>query len=60
MASESKRELLRAKVVDLVKEFAKTEGGITPGDLNALFGPISPVMGNEIATCLAMLPVSIL
>lgn len=43
--SESKRELLRDKVVDLVKEFVKTEGGFTHADLIKLFGgpPFSEV-----------------
>lgn len=34
----SKREILRDKVVDLVKEFINTEGGITDYDLKRLFG----------------------
>jgi hypothetical protein len=50
----SKHELLRDKVVDLVKEFIKTEGGITAYDLEALFGSISPISGfNEVAATLA-------
>jgi hypothetical protein len=39
MAQESKREILKDKVVDLVKEFIKTEGGLTQKDLSILFGP---------------------
>jgi hypothetical protein len=39
MTQESKRELLKDKVVNLVKEFIQTEGGITIDDLQKLFGP---------------------
>lgn len=39
MQQKSKREVLREKVVDLVKEFVKTENGITGADLDVLFGP---------------------
>ena len=35
---ESKREALKEKVVNLVKEFIQKEGGITLKDLEALFG----------------------
>jgi hypothetical protein len=39
-ALKSKRELLRDKVVDLVKEFVNSdEGGVTGEDLRRLFGP---------------------
>jgi hypothetical protein len=54
MAQESKKEILKDKVVQLVKEFMASEGGITPYDLEALFGSISPVVNNEIANALAM------
>lgn len=53
---KSKRELLKNKVVDLVKDFIKTEGGITGYDLQALFGPVS--LYNEIATALGELPIT--
>lgn len=32
------RDKLKKRVIALVKEFIKTEGGITLGDLEALFG----------------------
>ena len=35
---QSKKEILKDKVVALVKDFAKTEGGLTPADIKALFG----------------------
>lgn len=39
MAEEkSKRKILHDKVVNLVKEFIETEGGITARDLEDLFG----------------------
>jgi hypothetical protein len=54
MSENSPREILKDKVVQLVKEFIKTEGGITPYDLEALFGSISPVSQfNEVANALA-------
>lgn len=42
---KAKRELLKHKVVDLVKEFIKSEGDLTHGDLIKLFGgpPFSEV-----------------
>lgn len=36
---QSKREILKDKVIALVNEFVKTEGGITSVDLQMLFGP---------------------
>lgn len=51
----NKRELLKDKVVDLVKEFIKTEGGINPNDIQALFGP--PLIHSELATALGELPI---
>lgn len=57
---ESKREILKDKVLNLIKEFIKTEGGITPYDLEALFGSISPACQfNEVATALAEIPISL-
>ena len=53
---KSKREMLRDKVVDLGKEFIKAEGGITPYDLEALFGSISP-SSREVAAVLAIQPI---
>ena len=37
---ESKRELLKQKIVELVKNFIETEGGISMQDLADLFGPL--------------------
>jgi len=60
MVPGSKREILKDKVVQLVKEFINTEGGITPYDLEALFGSISPVSQfNEVANALAIKPISL-
>jgi hypothetical protein len=41
--SKSNREILKDQVVELVKEFIKTEGGITADDLKKLFGHHSVV-----------------
>ncbi|MGA7577534.1 MAG: hypothetical protein ACLQUW_15850 [Desulfobaccales bacterium] len=58
--TESKREILKDKVVELVKEFIKTEGGISPYDLEVLFGSISPISEfNEVATTLGQAHVSL-
>jgi hypothetical protein len=35
---ENKKEILKGKVVALVKDFIKTEGGIKLADIEALFG----------------------
>lgn len=56
--SPTKRELLKDKVVCLVKEFINTEGGITGYALQALFGPIS--LYNEVATALGEIPITFL
>ncbi len=50
MVQESKREIIKDKVVLLVKEFLTNEGGITHYDLEALFGPVSPANMNEVAS----------
>jgi|GEM_PF-1600690 len=54
--TENKRELLKNKVIDLVKEFIKTEGGISPNDIEYLFG--QPFINGEIATALGELPIT--
>lgn len=51
---QTKRELLKDKVVSLVKDFIKTEGGIGPNDIQVLFGP--PLLHSEVATDLGKLP----
>lgn len=48
---DSKRDMLKEKVVAVVKDFVKTEGGITSNDLRALFGECK-LLGNEIAAAL--------
>ncbi len=35
---KDKKDILKQKVVELVKEFVKTEGGISLADLRAFFG----------------------
>jgi hypothetical protein len=53
--SKSKRELLRDKVVNLVKEFVKNEGDITQWDIEQLFGKSGE---NIISPALVKLPIS--
>lgn len=48
--AESKREILKAKVVDLVMDFIATEGGITMHDVRKLFGTGSPVDSSVAST----------
>lgn len=38
VVEKSQREKLRDRVVDLVKEFVASEGGITISDIGVLFG----------------------
>jgi hypothetical protein len=52
--AKSPREILKDKVVALVKDFIKTEGGITIADIQKLFGD-SPHC--EIVTALLSLKV---
>jgi hypothetical protein len=60
MTKKSKREILKTQVVELVKEFIKTKGGITPYDLEALFGSMSPVCQfNEVAAALGQMELSL-
>jgi hypothetical protein len=52
---KNKREILRGRVVDLVKEFVASEGGMPQSDLTTLFGyPDS--FGDNVASALASLP----
>ena len=54
--AQNKKEILREKVVDLVKDFVKTEGGISQNDLRVLFGdPLHPY--SQIAAALGELPI---
>lgn len=58
--TENKRQILKNQVVELVRKFIKSNGGINAYDLEALFGPISPICEcNEVASALATLPVEI-
>jgi hypothetical protein len=57
---QSKREILKDKVVALVKDFLTNEGEITFCDLENLFGhPSLANNENEVATALAELPISL-
>jgi hypothetical protein len=50
--AQNKREILKEKVVILVKEFVKTEGGITSYDLQKLFGSPGTTPWAEVADAL--------
>jgi hypothetical protein len=52
---KSNREILRSLVVDLVKEFVASEGGITMSDIGVLFGPPDGFAKN-VTSALASLP----
>jgi hypothetical protein len=54
--AQNKREILKDKVVALVKDFVKTEGGITQKDLQLLFEGFSAMPG-EVAATLSEMPV---
>ena len=55
---DTKKDQLKEKVVALVKDFVKTEGGINQNDLRVLFGdPFS--LCAEVASDLAKLPISL-
>lgn len=57
---KSKSAILEDKVVDLVKDFIRTEGGINLYDLLYLFGPPCPEKETHgVATALAKLSISI-
>jgi hypothetical protein len=49
---QDKRGILRDKVLALVEEFVKTEGGITYRDLIRVFGPGDPMNTDRVATAL--------
>jgi hypothetical protein len=51
--AQNKREILKDKVVALVKDFVKTEGGLTQYDLQTLFGNPSIGVCPEVADTLA-------
>lgn len=53
----TKKEQLKDKVVALVKDFIKTEGGLTQNDLKYLFGEWPH---QEVAAALAELPISVI
>ncbi len=52
---QEQREILKQKVVDLVKNFVETEGGVTFFDLQMLFGnPVESVGCNEVSSALRL------
>jgi hypothetical protein len=60
MKDKSKKEILRDKVITLVKDFLINKGGITACDLESLFG--SPSLANntnEVATGIGQLFISL-
>ena len=57
MKQQNKREILKDKVVALVRNFVETEGGITQIDLLVLFGAPASIY-SEVATALAEFPVT--
>ena len=50
---QNKREILKEKVVSLVRDFGNTEGGITLYDLLSLFGSPNISECTEVADALA-------
>jgi hypothetical protein len=54
----TKKDQLKDKVVALVKDYLTNEGGITPYDIEVLFGQHSLAKNvNEVATSLAQLTI---
>lgn len=53
MTEQSPRAILKDKVVALVKDFIKTEGGIAQHDLQILFGVPGTTLWSEIAIALS-------
>lgn len=53
----TKKEQLKDKVVTLVKDFIKTEGGISQEDLQCLFGS-TLYTHSEVATALSKTPLA--
>ena len=52
---QEQREILKQEVVDLVKNFVETEGGITMFDLQLLFGNAVESVGcNEVFTAMRL------
>ncbi|MGA2227238.1 MAG: hypothetical protein ABSH41_22610 [Syntrophobacteraceae bacterium] len=49
------REILKQKVVEVVKDFVETEGGITKFDLQILFGnPVESIGCNQVSSALRL------
>ncbi|MGP0046941.1 MAG: hypothetical protein ACLPVJ_19310 [Syntrophobacteraceae bacterium] len=55
-STESPKELLKNKVVALVMEYVRGEGGMTIRDLKDLFGGGSPI-DNSVASALEKIPI---
>jgi hypothetical protein len=52
---KEQREVLKEKVVEMVQNFVKTEGGVTSFDLQMLFGnPVESVGCNEVCSALRL------
>jgi len=52
---KGQREILKQKVVKMVQNFVKTEGGVTAFDLQMLFGnPVDSVGCNEVSSALRL------
>lgn len=52
---EEQREILKQKVLKLVKNFAETEGGVTSFDLQILFGnPVESIGCSEVFSALRL------
>ena len=52
---KEQREILKQRVVEMVQNFVKTEGGVTGFDLQMLFGnPVESVGCNEVCSALRL------
>ena len=52
---KEQREVLKQKVVEMVQNFVKTEGGVSAFDLQMLFGnPVESVGCNEVSSALRL------
>ncbi len=52
---EEQREILKQKVMKLVKNFVETEGGVTKFDLQVLFGnPVESIGCSEVLKALRL------
>jgi len=52
---KEQREILKQRVVEVVKDFVETEGGITEFDLQILFGnPVESIGCNQVSSALRL------